>query len=116
MLFIHLIVSAVIGWYFPQVLDQFYKWFGTGELNWDSPAPWLAGLFFVEYVNRLGYQVATYKFAQHVLDYLRTDTYSRWLSAELKVKRKNKSSDDIFIFKDKGPLEEELPRFMNQYN
>lgn len=102
MIFLHMAATSAIGLYLPGITESFYQDFLRDEL---TPFMVLGGLFLVEYVNRLGYQISTYKFVQHLLIETRTKTYGLWLRAPLKSRRK--ASDDDF------PLGEVLARIMS---
>lgn len=102
MIFLHMAATSAIGLYLPGITESFYQDFLRDDL---TPFMVLGGLFLVEYVNRLGYQISTYKFVQHLLIETRTKTYGLWLRAPLKSRRK--ASDDDF------PLGEVLARIMS---
>jgi hypothetical protein len=80
-----MVVTAAIGLTLPGVTESFYQDFQKAGL---TPFIVLGSLFLAEYINRLGYQLSTYKYIQHLLGEVRTQTYGLWMRAPLKVKRK----------------------------
>lgn len=102
MIVIHTVVTSIVGVTLPGITQTFYTEFTRSEL---TPFIWLAALFVIEYLNRLGYQIASYKYIQVVLGETRTKTYGLWMRAPLKLKRA-KAEDDF-------PLGEVLARVMS---
>ncbi len=99
----HMLASAGVGAALPLLTQKFYADF-TGE-GW-GPFYVMAGLFLVEYVNRLFYQVSSHKYIQHLLGETRERTFALWLRSPLKLRRKGKDHDDF-------PLGEVLARVMS---
>lgn len=96
-----MLVTAGIGVALPLVTENFYGHFRDQALDAFIV---LGGLFLLEYVNRIGYQLSTYKYVQNLLGETRARTYALWLRAPLKVKRKG--------VEDEFPLGEVLARIM----
>jgi ATP-binding cassette subfamily B multidrug efflux pump len=80
----HMALTAVIGVALPGLTQDFYQGF-TGDVL--TPFLVLGGLFLAEYANRLGYQITTYKYVQHLLGETRARTFGLWMRAPLKVKK-----------------------------
>jgi len=102
MMVVHMGLTGLIGLALPQVTESFYQDFSGEPL---TPFLVLGGLFLAEYVNRLGYQISTYKYVTHLLGETRAKTFSLWMRAPLKVKRKGMEDD--------FPMGEVLARIMS---
>ncbi|MBY0516797.1 MAG: ABC transporter ATP-binding protein/permease [Bacteriovoracaceae bacterium] len=102
LIFVHMGLTGLIGFLLPSLTEKFYQNFTQDPL---TPFLVLGGLFFAEYVNRLGYQISTYKFVQHLLGETRARTFSLWMRAPFKLKKK--TNDDDF------PMGEVLARVMS---
>lgn len=100
---LHMSLSALIGWWLPTATQEFYRGFNGPSL---TPFWWIGGLLAGEYINRLGYQLSSYKFIQHLLTQTRSRVYGRWMRSPLKVKRVDKTGDEF-------PMGEVLARVMN---
>ncbi len=97
----HMVLTAVIGGSLPGFTQDFYQGF-TGDVL--TPFLVIGGLFLAEYVNRLGYQIATYKYVQHLLGETRARTFGLWMRSSLKVKKGTQ---------DEYPMGEVLARVMS---
>lgn len=102
MILLHMVVTAIVGVLLPGLTEHFYQDFLNKDL---TPFITLGSLFLFEYANRLGYQISTYKYVQHLLGEVRTKTYGLWMKAPLKSKRKG--------MEDEFPLGEVLARIMS---
>lgn len=102
MIAVHMGVTSLIGLFLPGITESFYQDFLKADLG---PFMILGALFLAEYVNRIGYQLSTYKYVQHLLSETRAKTYGLWMRAPLKVKRKG--------IEDDFPLGEVLARIMS---
>jgi ATP-binding cassette subfamily B protein len=102
LMLVHMGITGLIGLALPQITENFYQDFAGEAL---TPFLVLGGLFLTEYVNRLGYQISTYKYVTHLLGETRAKTFSLWMRAPLKVKRKGMEDD--------FPMGEVLARIMS---
>ncbi|MFP5492628.1 MAG: ATP-binding cassette domain-containing protein [Bacteriovoracia bacterium] len=102
MMLFHMALTAVIGILLPGITEDFYQDFQKDAL---TPFLVLGGLFLAEYVNRLGYQISTYKYVQHLLGETRARTFGLWMRAPLKIRRKGQE--------DEFPMGEVLARIMS---
>jgi ATP-binding cassette, subfamily B, multidrug efflux pump len=102
MMLVHMGLTGLIGLALPGITESFYQDFNGPAL---TPFLVLGGLFLAEYVNRLGYQICTYKYVTHLLGEARSKTFGLWMRAPLKVKRKGMEDD--------FPMGEVLARIMS---
>lgn len=102
MIAVHMGITSVIGLLLPGITETFYQDFIKSEL---TPFITLGSLFLAEYINRLGYQISTYKYVQHLLGEVRAKTFGLWMRAPLKIRRKG--------IEDDYPLGEVLARIMS---
>lgn len=102
LMLVHMGITSVIGLVLPGITQTFYQDFTKLEL---TPFIVLGGLFIGGYVNRLGYQISTYKYVQHLLGETRARTFGLWMRAPLKVQRKGNA--------DEFPMGEVLARIMS---
>jgi len=96
----NLILSAILGFYTPRLIADFYQQF---ELHFYDSALSLVFLLGLEYFNRAFFQLATHKYIQLLLQEVRSTSYSNWLTAPL---GKGKNKKDY-------PMGEVLARLMN---
>jgi ABC-type multidrug transport system fused ATPase/permease subunit len=103
-IFLNLVFTAVVGFYTPRFINQFYA-----SLNEDkafNQSLWqLVALFGAEYLNRFLFQVSTHRYIQILLNHIRGQSYSLWLKAPLKIKKSGEHDD--------FPMGEVLSRLMN---
>ena len=97
-------VSALTGYYTPQLITRFYESLGTVS-SFRTHLYLLGGLFLVEYFNRFLFQLATHRYIQLLLMSIREKSFALWLRAPFKQKGKSKQED--------YPLGEVLARLMN---
>ena len=83
---LHLGVSSLLGFLLPGYLEDFYQGFSLSFLDWRIASLGILTIFIFEYLNRIFYQFATYKYTQHLLSYVRKDSYSRWIKADKNIK------------------------------
>ena len=100
---INVIVSAVIGFYTPKVISNFYSALNN-ESHFNHQLLLLASLITIEYLNRLFFSLSTHRYIQLLLLETRKQSFSLWLKASFKSKSRKH---------DEYPLGEVLARIMN---
>lgn len=103
-IFFNIIITAILGYFTPQVISDFYN-----NLNNDEGYRYffimLAILISFEYLNRFVFQVCTHLYIRSLLNHVRVQSFSLWLKAPFR-KRKNKKHDEY-------PMGEVLARIMS---
>jgi ATP-binding cassette subfamily B protein len=101
---LNLCVSALTGYFTPQLITKFYESLGK-ESAFHTNFMLLVFLFLGEYLNRFLFQLSTHRYIQKLLMHIREQSFSLWIRAPFKQKGKNKQDD--------YPLGEVLARLMN---
>lgn len=100
---INIVISAVTGYLTPRFITNFYEALNK-EGEFQHQMTLMIALFVGEYVNRFLFSISTHRYIQHLLNDMRTKSYSLWLKAPFK----RKSGDH-----NEYPLGEVLARLMN---
>lgn len=101
-----LLFSSAIGALIPILTQDFYQAFEDSQEFYTNPVAYLLAIFIAEYLNRFIYQISTYKYVESLINQVRLQTYSKWINAPLKIKKKNQTNDEF-------PLGEVLTRIIN---
>lgn len=100
---INLGVSALTGYYTPQLINDFYQSI-RNHADFSNHTRNLILLIIFEYVNRFSFQLATHRYIQKLLVHVRQKSYGLWLRAPFR--NKGKKYEDY-------PMGEVLARLMN---
>lgn len=103
-IFFNIIVTAVLGYFTPQVISDFYNNLNN-EVGYHHFFMMLALLISFEYLNRFVFQLCTHLYIRSLLNHVRVQSYSLWLKAPFRKKKKTKH--------DEYPMGEVLARIMS---
>lgn len=99
---VNLCIAAVLGYYTPQLIAEFYQSLGS-DSAFTKQFSLLVILYISEYCNRSLYLLACNRYVQLLLNKVREQSYSRWLKSSL---RRSKAHEDY-------PMGEVLARLMS---
>lgn len=99
---INLLIAAVLGYYTPQLIAEFYQSLKS-DSAFNHQFYLLVILYACEYCNRSMYLLSTNRYIQLLLNSVREQSYSRWLKSSLRRKKEH----------EEYPMGEVLARLMS---
>lgn len=103
-IFCNIIVTAILGYFTPQVISDFYNNLNNDE-GYRHFFIMLASLISFEYINRFVFQICTHLYIRSLLNHVRVQSFSLWLKSPFRKKKKTKHDD--------YPMGEVLARIMS---
>tara|TARA_B100001971_G_scaffold215195_1_gene260259 strand:+ start:86126 stop:87919 length:1794 start_codon:yes stop_codon:yes gene_type:complete len=102
---VSLMMSAVIGYYTPKVINDLYASF-QAKTSFDEAIKFLIILFVAEYISSVIYQISLNRYIQMLLQYIRSKSYQKWILTYESIGKGSFSSRNY-------PLGEVLSRILN---
>jgi ATP-binding cassette subfamily B multidrug efflux pump len=103
-IFLNLITTSLIGFFTPRVIAGFYA--SIDQVAMFEKSVWIfISILIAEYLNRIIFQILSYRYIQILVNEVRLNSYSLWLRSPFK-KNKKSQIDDF-------PLGEIIARIMS---
>ncbi|MBL7664980.1 MAG: ABC transporter ATP-binding protein [Bacteriovoracaceae bacterium] len=78
LILISVCLSAVVGLYTPVAISNLFNSYSV-DADFNAALKFLGMLFLCEYLIRVGYQIVTNKYVQHLLQSVRVEAYKSWI-------------------------------------
>ena len=101
---VSILIASYLGYLTPRLISDLYKSYDSSAIDFKNAAWALIIVFLFEYVNQVLYQFSVNKYMQHLIQHVRSLSFSNWLLSYESIK----NSDDK-----KYPLGELLSRIMS---